>query len=106
MRTQLIKLEIINKIMHIKLNNPQNQNTLSEDMIKQVNNALLKGSKNNHVKVIVLSSTGTVFCAGHNLKDLNSKRSRKDKGKKYYKKIFKSCSMLMMNIINTPKAKY
>ena len=39
-------------------------------------------------EVIILSSTGPVFCAGHNLKDLNSKRSDLDKGKGYFEKIF------------------
>ena len=44
-----------------------------------------------------------MFCAGHNLKDLNSKRSDIDKGKGYFEKIFKSCSNLMINIIKNPK---
>ena len=39
-----------------------------------------------------------VFCAGHNLKDLNSKRSENDNGEHYYKKLFQMCSELMISI--------
>ena len=99
----LIKSELKKNILQITLNNPKYQNTLSETMIKQLDDKLQQGSRDNSVKVIILSSTGPVFCAGHNLKDLNSKRSESDKGKSYYEKIFKSCSALMMNIIQNSK---
>ena len=88
MKTNLVKSELQNKILHITLNNPKHQNTLSEDMIKQLDDQLQQGSEDNNVKVIILSSTGPVFCAGHNLKDLNSRRSELDKGKSYYDKVF------------------
>ncbi len=103
MKAYLVKSELQNKVLHIKLNNPKNQNTLSEDMIKQLDDKLQQGSEDKSVKVIILSSTGPVFCAGHNLKDLNSQRSESDKGKSYYDKIFKNCSILMMNITKNHK---
>jgi len=103
MTSYLVKSELRNKVLHITLNNPKYQNTLSEDMISQLDNKFLQGSKDKNVKVIILSSTGPVFCAGHNLKDLNSKRSESDKGKSYYNKIFKNCSILMMNITKNYK---
>ena len=103
MKSSLIKSEINNKILQIKLNNPEHQNTLSEEMIDELDSSLVKGSKNNDVKVIILSSTGPVFCAGHNLKDLNSKRKENDNGKSYYEKIFGKCSTLMMNMIKNNK---
>ena len=103
MITYLVKSELKNNILQITLNNPKQQNTLSETMIKQLDDKLQQGSRDNSVKVIILSSTGPVFCAGHNLKDLNSKRAESDRGKSYYEKIFKNCSTLMMNITNNPK---
>ncbi len=103
MTAHLVKSELQNKVLDITLNNPKHQNTLSEDMIKQLDDKLQQGSEDNNVKVIILSSIGPVFCAGHNLKDLNSQRSELDKGKSYYDKIFKSCSILMMNITKNHK---
>ncbi len=103
MKRNLIKIEISRKVLIITLNDPENQNTLSENMIKELNEAFNDASKNNKVKVIVLKSTGQIFCAGHNLKDINSKRLEKDRGKKYFKKLIKNCSNLMLNIIKNPK---
>ena len=103
MSAYLVKSELQNKVLHVQLNNPKHQNTLNEDMIKQLDGKLQQGSEDNSVKVIILSSAGPVFCAGHNLKDLNSKRSELDKGKSYYEKIFKNCSILMMNMTKNQK---
>ena len=103
MSNHLVKVAINKKILNLTLNDPEHQNTLSEDMIAELDKNLQDAAKDNSVKVIILSSTGPVFCAGHNLKDLNSKRSDIDKGKGYFEKIFKSCSDLMINIIKNPK---
>ena len=103
MQYNLIKTDITNKVLHIILDDPKNQNTLSLEMISELNKKFYEAAKDNSIKVIILSSSSKIFCAGHNLKDLLSKRSSKDKGKKYYKKIFESCSELMMNIVKNPK---
>ena len=103
MKDALIKSELINKVLHLKLDDQEHQNTLSYEMISELNKKFTQASEDKNIKVIILSSTGKVFCAGHNLRDLNSKRSDQDKGKSYYEKIFRSCSLLMMNIIQNPK---
>jgi len=103
MKDILVKSDLINKVLHLTLNDPEHQNTLSDEMISELEKKFKQASQDKYVKVIILSSTGKVFCAGHNLKDLNSKRSNIDQGKSYYEKIFKSCSALMMNIIQNPK---
>ena len=67
-----------------------------EKKFKQIKPKILFGERryysHNDVKLIILSSTGPVFCAGHNLKDLNYKRKENDNGKSYYEKIFGKCS--------------
>ena len=103
MKDTLVKSELINKVLHLILNDQEHQNTLSENMIAELDKNLQDAAKDNGVKVIILSSTGPVFCAGHNLKDLNSKRLDLDNGKSYYAKIFRNCSLLMMNIVQNPK---
>ena len=103
MNHNLIKSKLNNNILHLMLNDKENQNTLSHEMISELDKRFKDASQDNHVKVIILSSTGKVFCAGHNLKDLHSKRLDSDKGKSYYEKLFKSCSLLMMNIVHNTK---
>ena len=103
MNFNLLKIEETNNIYNIILSDPKKQNTLSEEMINELQIAVKNGETNKKINVILISSTGKVFSAGHNLKDLNSKRDEKDKGKEYYKRIFKLCSELMININNCSK---
>ena len=90
-------------ILKLNLNNPLSQNTLSKYMISSLDDNFKKASNDKEVKVIILAAKGPVFCAGHNLKDLDAKKSNSDQGKLYYNKLIKSCSNLMLNIQNLPK---
>tara|TARA_Y100000768_G_scaffold219629_1_gene165591 strand:- start:167 stop:958 length:792 start_codon:yes stop_codon:yes gene_type:complete len=103
MTFNLIKTEKNNRIFKIILNDEKNQNTLSQKMIEELTEAIETTNLDNDIKVIILSSTGKVFCAGHNLKELNLYRSQKDKGEKYYKKLFNMCSELMIKINKNTK---
>ena len=98
MSFRLIKTEKSNNVFNIILNDEKHQNTLSEEMINELSEVFEIAESDNGIKVIILSSIGKVFCAGHNLKDLNSKRSENDNGEHYYKKLFQMCSELMISI--------
>ncbi len=98
MNFKLILTKKNNNIFNIILNDQENQNTLSENMINELTLALDIADKDNDIKVIILSSKGNIFCAGHNLKDLNLQRLQNDKGESYFKKIFQMCSHLMLKI--------
>ena len=103
MNFNVILTENNNNIFNIILNDKKNQNTLSENMINELTSALDIADKDQNVKVIILSSNGNIFCAGHNLKDLNSQRLQDDKGESYFKKIFQMCSRLMLKINKNSK---
>ena len=60
-----------NGILRIVLNDPDNKNALSEFMMQELSKVILNASKDNSVKVVVIASTGDVFCSGHNLKEIN-----------------------------------
>ncbi len=100
-----ILLEDLNDIgiFRLTLNDIDNKNTLSESMMHKLIEAISKASKDNSVKLIVIASTGNVFCSGHNLKEINEAKKADDKGESYYLDLFKICSELMQSIINCPK---
>ena len=60
MNDNLVSSEIINKVMHLVLNDEKNQNTLSEKMISDLDNKINEASQNNSIKVIIISATGKV----------------------------------------------
>ena len=85
-------------ISRIKLNEPGNYNALSSKTIKSLTNVFKNLNNDDKTKVIILEGVGKGFCAGHDLKEI---RSLKNKPK--YKKLFNSCSKLMLEIIEGRK---
>ena len=92
-----------NGILRLNLNSPENLNALSENMIDLMQENIDKGSSDKNVRVIIISSEGTTFSSGHDLKELKKARKNSDRVKKYYLKIMKKCSKMMQSIINSPK---
>ena len=90
-------------ILRLNLNSPENLNALSEKMINLIQKNIDKAAYNKNVRVIIISSEGTTFSSGHDLKELKKARINSDKGKRYYLKIMKKCSKMMQSIINNPK---
>ena len=90
-------------ILRLTLNDPDNKNTLSESMMQKLIEAISEASKDDSVKVIVIASTGDVFCSGHNLKEINEAKKADDNGESYYLELFNTCSSLMQLIVNCTK---
>ena len=99
----IIIANIRENILRITLNNSVAQNTLSLDVINQLKKIIEDADKNNEIKIIILSSSGKVFCAGHNLKEINNHRNDSDKGLKYFTTLINNCSELMLKIIYNTK---
>ena len=85
-------------ISRIKINDPSNYNALSSKNIISLIDILKSLNNDNKTKVIIIEGAGKGFSAGHDLKEI---RSLKNKPK--YKKLFNSCSKLMMEIIEGRK---
>ena len=90
-------------ILKITLNNPSQQNTLSLQFINDLKKIIENADSSDDVKVIILSSSGKVFSAGHNLKEIKSHRKDKDQGFQFFTTLINSCSDLMIKIINNSK---
>ncbi len=100
---EFISENIQDNILRVTLNNPSTQNTLSLDMIRRLQTVFENADKNHDIKVIILASSGKVFCAGHNLKEINNHRSDLDKGLDFFTILINSCSNLMLKIIHNSK---
>jgi len=101
--SDLIIQDFKDSILKITLNNPSQQNTLSLQFINDLKKIFENADSNDEVKVIILSSSGKVFSAGHNLKEIKSHREDKDKGLHFFTTLINSCSDLMLKIINNSK---
>lgn len=74
-----------------------NRNALSLDMMTELVTNLRRNKQNENLRCIVLSANGSVFSAGHNLKEFSI-----DKGPHLHRQVFEKASELMLEIIGSP----
>ena len=90
-------------IATLTLNRPEARNSLSLAMLDALHDAIKRLSEDSHIKVVILSANGPVFCAGHDLKELTAARSQPDRGRAFFDKTMTKCSQVMQAIIACPK---
>ena len=89
----------VNGISRIKLNEPNTYNALSLRTLESLIKIFKKFNKENKTKVIIIEGMKKGFSAGHDLKEIRSLKNKKKK----YKKLFNTCSKLMLEIIEGRK---
>lgn len=93
----LLSVTEANGIRHITMVDSKTRNCLSFAMMENLIGEIKKNESDKSLRVIVLSSTGPVFSAGHNLKELSH-----DKGYENQKNVFNKCHELINSIIKSP----
>lgn len=71
---QTITVEMSGPVANITLNRPDARNAMSNQMVAELLGAFtrLRGEAGASVRVVVLRATGSVFCAGGDMRDLSS----------------------------------
>lgn len=85
-------------ITTLTLNRPKQYNSLSEALLSALQESLNAIAEDESVRVVVLAGAGKAFCAGHDLKQM---RSHPDK--EYYRRLFRSCSDMMLTMTRIPQ---
>src|SRR5271166_3205776 len=101
--TLILLREDIAGVAVLTLNDPETRNSLSEAMLEALGDALTAIAHDASVRAVVLTANGQAFSAGHNLKELTSRRSDADSGRAYFKHIVTSCSTMMQQIVRLPQ---
>jgi enoyl-CoA hydratase/carnithine racemase len=87
----------------LTLNRPAARNSLSEALLGELGAALTEIAADRQVRAVVLAAEGPAFCAGHDLKELTSRRADPDGGRAYFRHIMTTCSTMMQQIVNLPQ---
>jgi enoyl-CoA hydratase/carnithine racemase len=93
MKNDLVLRTIDGPIARLTLNDPARANALSEAMMAALDEALAEAAADERVRVIVLGAAGKVFCAGHDLAELNASDDPRR-----HEALFERCSALMMAV--------
>jgi enoyl-CoA hydratase/carnithine racemase len=95
--------EDVRGVAVLTLNRPQARNSLCEAMLKALSNALAAIAHERAVRAVILAANGPAFSAGHDLKELNARRSDEDRGRAYFQHIMDLCSTVMQQIVTLPQ---
>lgn len=90
-------------VLKLTLNSPRNRNALSKAMLEELQSQIQIASENIEVRIIIIDAVGSVFCAGHDLKEIESHRSDLDDGVKFFQELMSLCSAVMEGIVRSPK---
>src|SRR5262245_64352503 len=72
-------------------------------MLTALSEALTEIATDKAVRAVVIAANGPAFCAGHDLKELTSRRSDPDGGRAYFRYMMSLCSKTMLQIVNLPR---
>ena len=81
-------LDVVGGIATITLNRPANRNALSKEMVDSILDSLRAAVANPDARVIIFTGTGTVFCAGADLKERQTVTQGTDGGPPTFVQIF------------------
>lgn len=90
-------------IATLTLNSPGNFNALSDAMLAAMKAELSRLATDRSIRVVVLKGAGKAFCAGHDLKEMQSHRKDADKGAAYYQALFATCASVMQALQTLPQ---
>lgn len=85
-------------ITTLTLNRPRQFNSLSENMLDELQHALDAIAQDDSVQVIVLAAAGKAFCGGHDLKEMRSQPRQE-----YYRHLFNKCGNMMLTMTRIPQ---
>jgi enoyl-CoA hydratase/carnithine racemase len=95
--------EDLGDVAVLTLNRPQARNSLSEAMLDALGDALRTIADQRSVRAVIITANGPAFSAGHDLKELNQRRSDADRGRAYFKHIMGLCSGVMQQVVMLPQ---
>jgi enoyl-CoA hydratase/carnithine racemase len=98
MAESLLMHKVDGGVATLTLNRPDQFNSLSEELLAELQQALEEVAKEQSVRAVVIAGAGKAFCAGHDLKQMRANHS-----KEYMQKLFRQCGRVMTTILSIPQ---
>jgi enoyl-CoA hydratase/carnithine racemase len=87
----------------LTLARPERRNSLSEEMLGALHEAILALGQDDGVRVVLIAAEGPAFSAGHDLKEITARRADADRGRTYFADILQRCAATMQAVVRCPK---
>ncbi|MGE3247221.1 MAG: enoyl-CoA hydratase [Beijerinckiaceae bacterium] len=86
----------------LTLNRPAQANTLSQELMDRLEEAVHHADANADVRVIIIGAAGKIFCAGHDLAEMQAANSG-PASQAMFERLFARCSRMMLTIRRAKK---
>ena len=87
-----------NGIARLTLNRPEAFNSLSRDLLGNLEQELGRIAADRSIRVVVIAGSGKAFCAGHDLKEMAA-----DLRPEAIRALFEQCSRVMLGLTRLPQ---
>lgn len=94
-----VLLEKEGAVCWLTLNRPEKRNALSMEMISDMQSKLDAIAGDQGVRVVVIRGKGSMFCAGHDLREMAGPQY----DERHFKKIFSECARMMQTLHRLPQ---
>jgi enoyl-CoA hydratase/carnithine racemase len=84
-------------VVRLTLNRPDKRNALSYELLELLNQAITHLAEDHSARVVVLTASGTVFSAGHDLAEMAGRSETE------YRDLFRLCSHVMLGLRRLPQ---
>lgn len=98
--TELLVEDRAPGIRWLTLHRPSARNALSLSLLGTLGAALADAEADPGVRVLVLRGAGPAFCAGHDLREIRSRRGDDDGGTAFFQELMDRCSDVMQAIVH------
>ncbi|WP_259364979.1 enoyl-CoA hydratase/isomerase family protein [Colwellia sp. BRX8-2] len=94
------------RVLWLTLNRPEARNPLSSAMISALKSSITLANNDREVKVIVITGSGKVFSAGHDLKEMSG-RTLDDPltREQRVNDVLNSCADMMMSLVKSHESR-
>lgn len=90
-------------VSRLTLNSPERLNVLSDAMLAAIQEQIEALREDRSIRVIVLNGAGKVFCAGHDLLEMQKRRDDTDGGLAAWQELFERCARVMHGLTTLPQ---
>ncbi len=94
----LVVTERAGTVLQIRMNSPKTRNALSMEMMHALEGAIASSRADETARVVVLTGTGPIFSAGHDLKELHA-----HKDEEFYARTFSTLTRVMLALTSLDK---
>ena len=92
-------------VLWLTLNRPGQRNPLSSGMIAALRAAMAGAADNPAVRVVVISGAGSMFSAGHDLREMQRQAGESPEAhRQRVRQVLDDCASMMLGIVHSPKA--